>query len=112
MVALTTASVLALPNPKDRFIIDTDASAHAIGAELIQVQDGRERVVTYASYTLSPEQRRYCTTRRELLVIVRFTRQFRHYLLGQRFIVRTDLAFEVQRPTRAIGSMDSRAQPI
>jgi hypothetical protein len=56
-----------------------DASAHAICAELIQVQDGRERVVTYASYTLSPEQRRYCTTRRELLVIVRFTRQFRHY---------------------------------
>ena len=32
--------VLALPNQKDTFILDTDASGVAIGAELIQVQNG------------------------------------------------------------------------
>jgi RNA:NAD 2'-phosphotransferase (TPT1/KptA family) len=90
VTALTTAPVLAIPNAHDTFILDTDASAHAIGAELVQVQEGRERVICYSSYTLSPEQRRYCTTRRELLAIIRFTRQFRHYLLGRKFFIRTD----------------------
>ena len=82
--------VLALPNAHDEFILDTDASNTAIGGELTQVQDGQERVVAYASYALTPEQRRYCTTRQELLAIVRLTRQFRHHLLGKPFTIRTD----------------------
>ena len=44
----------------------------------------------YASYPLTPEQRRYCTTHLELLAIVRLTRQFRHHLLGKPFTIRTD----------------------
>lgn len=36
-LALTTTPVLALPNSKDFFILDTDASDFAIGAELVQV---------------------------------------------------------------------------
>lgn len=71
-------------------MLDTDASAEAIGAELCQVQEGRERPIAYGSLTLSAEQRRYCTTRKELLAVIRFTRMYRHYLLGRRFIVRTD----------------------
>ena len=41
------------------------------------------------SLTLTPEQQKYCTTRKELLAIIRFSRQFRHYLLGRHFTVRT-----------------------
>ena len=89
--ALTSSPVLAFPRINDEpFILDTDASEAAIGAELLQVQDGEERVISYGSYALTPSQRNYCVTRKELLAIVRFTRQFRHYLLGQRFYVRTD----------------------
>jgi RNase H-like domain found in reverse transcriptase/Reverse transcriptase (RNA-dependent DNA polymerase) len=88
--ALSNPPVLALPNQKDMFILDTDASDLAIGAELLQVQDGEEKVIAYGSYSLTKEQRRYCVTRKELLAVVRFTRQYRHYLLGRPFIVRTD----------------------
>ncbi|XP_045167543.2 uncharacterized protein LOC123530833 [Mercenaria mercenaria] len=88
--ALTETPVLALPNNKDPFILDCDASDKAIGAELLQVQDGVEKVIAYSSFTLTPEQKNCCTTRKELLSIVRFTRQFRHYLLGKVFTVRTD----------------------
>ena len=89
--ALTSSPVLAFPRINDEpFILDTDASEAAIGAELLQVQDGEERVISYGSYALTPSQRNYCVTRKELIAIVRFTRQFRHYLLGQRFYVRTD----------------------
>lgn len=40
ITALTTSPVLAISNANNLFTLDTDASAHAIGAELIQVQDG------------------------------------------------------------------------
>jgi hypothetical protein len=89
-VALTSPPVLALPNQEDPFIVDSDASNSAIGAELLEVQDGEEKVIAYSSFSLTPEQKNYCTTRKELLCIVRFTRQFRHYILGKVFTVRTD----------------------
>ena len=88
--ALIQAPVIMVPTANDKFILDTDASDVAIGAELLQVQDGKERTISYCSFVLTPEQRRYCTTRKELLAVVRFTRQFRHYLLGRQFEVRTD----------------------
>ena len=88
--ALVSPPILGLPNSKDSFILDTDASDFAIGGVLNQVQDGIERVISYGSFSLSAEQRKYCTTRKELLAVVRFTRQFRHYLLGRSFTIRTD----------------------
>ena len=87
---LTSPTVLAIPNLNGSFILDTDASNASIGAELLQVQDGVERVVAYGSFTMTPQQRKYCTTRRELLSVVRFTNHFRHYLMGKEFTLRTD----------------------
>ncbi|KAK3093065.1 hypothetical protein FSP39_010650 [Pinctada imbricata] len=88
--ALSSAPALTLATTDGKFILDTDASDFAIGAELSQVQDGEERCIAYCSFALTPEQRRYCTTRKELLAVVRFTRHFRHYLLGRPFDIRTD----------------------
>lgn len=51
--ALQTIPVLTLPNSTDKFILDTDASDTAIGAKLLQIQDGQERVIAYGSFTLS-----------------------------------------------------------
>lgn len=62
--ALTSTPVLTLPYSSDMFILDTDASDFAIGAELLQLQDGKEHVIAYGSYSLTPEQQRYCTTRK------------------------------------------------
>lgn len=67
------------------FILDTDASDKCIGAELIQIQDGIEKTICFASKVLIPQQRKYCTTRKELLSIVVFTRQFRHFFIRKTF---------------------------
>ena len=88
--AITEAPLLVYPKEGGGFVLDTDASDKAIGAVLSQVQDGKERVVAYGSFVLSTAQRNYCVTRRELLAIVVFTKHFRHYLLGNKFKVRTD----------------------
>ena len=89
-VALISAPCLTYPNSKDTFVLDTDASDTSIGAVLSQIQDGKEMVICYASHVLLKPQRRYCTTRKELLAVVKFCRHFRHYLLGRRFVLRTD----------------------
>ena len=88
--ALTNPPVLALPNQVDSMLIDTDASDLAVGAELIQTQNGEEKVIAYGSYYLTTEQCKYFATRKELLAVVRFMRKWRHYLLGRPFQVRTD----------------------
>lgn len=88
--ALVSAPCLSYPRPEGLFVLDTDASDHAIGAVLSQVQDGKETVICYGSHVLLKPQRKYCTTRKELLAVVKFCRHFRHYLLGRRYMVRTD----------------------
>lgn len=87
---LISAPILAYPLRHESFILDTDASAYGIGAVLSQVQDGKEKVIAYASKTLSKSQMRYCTTYRELLAVVAFVKHFKHYLYGKRFLLRTD----------------------
>ena len=87
---LIDAPVLSYPDPNHPFILDMDASDFAIGGYLSQYIDGKEKVISYSSFTLTPAQRKYCTTRKELLGVVRFARQFTHYLLGKRFICCTD----------------------
>ena len=88
--ALCTAPVLSFPKDDGDFILDTDSSAVGIGAVLQQVQQGEERVLAYGSKKLSKQHRRYCVTRWELLAIVVFLWEFRHYLLGKSFHIRTD----------------------
>ena len=88
--ALCSAPILSFPMDSGDFVLDTDASAISVGAVLQQVQNGEERVISYGSKKLNKEQRRYCVTRRELLAVVVFLREFRHYLLGKEFLIRTD----------------------
>jgi len=88
--ALISSPILAMPNDADPFLLDTDACDVSIGAVLSQVQSGVERVIAYASRSLSKPERNYCVTRKELLAIVCYTKTFRHYLLGKQFVIRTD----------------------
>lgn len=87
---LITSPILGLPRDGGRYVLDTDASAYAIGAVLSQKQDGEDRVIAFASRLLSPAERNYNVTRRELLAVVYFLKEFRQYLLGQKFVLRTD----------------------
>ena len=87
---LTNAPILAFPDFTQPFLLDTDASHFGIGAVLSQVIAGKEKVIAYASRTLSKAERKYCVTRKELLAMVIFIQHFRPYLLGRQFTLRTD----------------------
>jgi hypothetical protein len=87
---MISAPILGYPDKDADFILDTDASDCSIGAVLSQKQDGREVVISYGSRVLSKSERNYCVTRRELLAMVWFTEYYKHYLLGKKFLLRTD----------------------
>ena len=87
---LLCAPILGFPTEDDRFVLDTDASLFAIGGVLSQIQNEEEVVIAYASRSLRTSQRRYCTTRREMLAAVVMCTHFRSYLRGSPFTLRTD----------------------
>ena len=91
---LVCSPILGYPQEKGTFIVDTDASNVGLGGILSQVQtEGDtevERVLAYGSRTLSAQEVNYCVTRTELLAIVHHLKLWKCYLLGRRFIVRTD----------------------
>ena len=90
--ALTEAPVLAYPDAQQPFIVDTDASNVGVGAVLSQQGEDGERAVAYFSRALNKAEKNYCVTRRELLAVVLALRQFRPYLHGSHFLLRTDHA--------------------
>ena len=55
-----------------------------------KLHEDREVINTYASRSLHLSQRRYCTTRREMLAAVAMCTHFRSYLRGAQFTLRTD----------------------
>ena len=89
-VRLISAPVLAMPIDDGVYYLDTDASDIGLGAVLSQVQDGVEKLIAYASRSLNNAERIYCTTRKELLAVVYGLKQYRQYLLGRPFVIRTD----------------------
>jgi len=74
------------------YILDTDASEFGLGAVLSQRQNGQERVIAYASRSMNRSELKYETIRKELLAVVYGFKQFRQYLLGRHFVIRTDHA--------------------
>ena len=87
---LVSAPVLAFPCFEQKFVLDCDASDYGLGAVISQRQDETEKVIAYASRVLEDRERRYSTTKKEMLAMVYAIKHFRHYLYGRPFTVRTD----------------------
>ena len=88
--ALLGPDIMSFPTDDGLFILDTDASDETIGAVLSQVQLGREKVIAFGSRSLGKSERNYCATDRELLALKYFVQYYKHYLLGRKFVVRSD----------------------
>ena len=87
----TTTSILAYADFGTPFKLHTDASVLALRAVLYQVQDGVEKVISYASRSLIRSEAKYPVHKLEFLCLKwAVTEQFHAYLYGNTFDVYID----------------------
>ena len=77
-------------DPNCRTYVTVDASDSGLGAVLSQVQQGKEVPICFASHTLQPHERRYATNERECLACIWACEKWEKFLIGRKFILRTD----------------------
>ena len=84
--------ILAYPNYKLPFILHTDSSTDGLGAVLYQKQDGKQRVIAYASRSVSKAESNYPAHKLEFLALKwAVCEKFHEYLYGSKpFEVYTD----------------------
>lgn len=88
---LTSAPILAFANPQLPYVVHTDACRDGLGAVLYQEQEGKLRVVVYASRGLSKSEKNYPTHKLEFLALKwAVCKKFNDYLYGSSFTVLTD----------------------
>ena len=87
-----TTPVLAYADYKKPFRLHTDASDLGLGAVLYQQdENGKNRVIAYASRTLSQAEKNYPAHKLEFLALKwAVTSRFHEYLYGGEFTVYTD----------------------
>ena len=88
--AITEAPKLARPDFSTTFTIHAHASNYSVGAVLTQEHEDGEHPIVYISKVLSPAERNYSTTDREMLAILFAIRKWRCYIEGYHFIVKSD----------------------
>ena len=78
------------PNPKKDYIIYTDASGDACGAQLSQEHDGTEFPIAFLSHMFIDTQWKWSTTKQEPYGVYYAVMKRNYYLQGAEIIVHYD----------------------
>ena len=88
--AIIQAPILRYPDTTKPYIVYTDASNDACGAQLSQIHDGTEFPVAFLSHTFTDTQRRWSTPEQEAHGIYFAIKKWNYYLQGADVIVRNN----------------------
>ena len=90
--AVCDAISLAAPKGRGPFLLITDASDIGLGCVFAQEQEGEPVILSFASKKLTPAERNWSVSERELYAIVWACRKYHSILRGAKVIVLTDHA--------------------
>lgn len=79
---MSEAPLLAMPQPKEKYYVVTDASDLALGAVLMQNNEQGMQPIAFWSRTLRETEKKYDAYDKEMLGIVSALQTWRHYLEG------------------------------
>jgi RNase H-like domain found in reverse transcriptase len=85
-LAMTCAPILALQKFSLPFTVEIDACHDGIGAVLMQ----EKRLIAFLSQKLGFKNQDLSTYEKELLTLITAVTKWKHYLIGQEFIIKTD----------------------
>ncbi|XP_058816725.1 uncharacterized protein K02A2.6-like [Topomyia yanbarensis] len=100
--ALSNPQHLGFYNAESDTTLVVDASATGLGAVLLQSDEGKRQVISYASRSLSKTEQKYSVLDKEAMAIYWGIGRFEMYLRGKDFTVVTD-----HKPLVKIFSVDS-----
>jgi RNase H-like domain found in reverse transcriptase len=84
--AMSSASVLAMPDFTKEFVLETDASDKGLGAVLMQ----NRQPIVYLSKALGIKGQAMSTYEKELMALLTVVGKWRHYFQDKSFIIKTD----------------------
>lgn len=87
---ISSQPTLIIPQPDLPYVVQTDSSGFAIGATLMQDHGKGLQPIAFISKKMLPAERNYPVHEQELLAIVSAVKTWRHYLMGNKFTIRTD----------------------
>ena len=106
---IINSAALTMYDPDLPTIVTSDASDVGLGAVLSQIHPEGERVISFASVTLSDTQRKYSVTEREALAAKWSVEHWHKYLFGTHFTLRTDhQALQALLSSKGIGRAGMR----
>ncbi len=88
--AIICAPVLAFPDFGKEFVINTDASADAISGVLLQKHGSIWKPVSFFSRKLTPAEKRYSASEREMLAVRESYFNFIHLVFDRKITFKTD----------------------
>ena len=88
--AIIQAPILHYPNPNKRYIIYTDASDDAFGAQLSQEHNGTEFPIAFLAHTFTETQRKWSTTKQDAYGVYYAVTKWNYYLQGADIIVQNN----------------------
>ena len=83
---MSSCPILALPDFSKPFVVECDASGEGVRAFLKQGQ----HPIAFESRKLHPHEKHYSIYDKEMLAIMHAFAKFQQYLVGNKFVVKTD----------------------
>ena len=88
--SIIQALIVCYPNPNKRYIVNTEASDDACGAQLTQEHNGTEFPIAFLSHTFLETQRKRSMAEQEAYGVYYAITKWIYYIQGADIIVRND----------------------